>query len=162
MNTNLTQLSDISQVIAISEVKTDKNGREFKTLRLSAPAYKVQSVPGIGEVRVKTKAKQVSVNAWKESYLDSKPSFGWDAKINDWLSVGIFVATNLEPYEITDTSSGEIREVTSRTFAVEEGTNPDTQLKNDGYTFESTHDDEKVKAEIAAMVEEKPTFAVEA
>lgn len=135
---NLTKLSPVTQVISVSDVRQDKNGRDYKVLRLEGLSETIENHGGI-DIRVKTRGKQVSMTQWAESYLDNRPSPFYDAKVGDFVGVEIYQASNLEPYEITDASSGETREVDSYTFPCERGQNPATVLKGAGHAFAKEH-----------------------
>lgn len=134
---NITQLSPISQVIAVSEVRQDKNGRNYKVLRLEGLSETMENHGGIA-VRVKTRGKQVSMTQWEQSYLDDRPSPFYDAKVGEHIAVEIHQATGLVPYEITNASTGEMREVDSYTFPCVRGDNPKTVLKGAGHEFDTT------------------------
>jgi hypothetical protein len=128
---NLTELSPIAQVVEVSAMKQDKNDRNFKTLRLEGLAQSYENHGGVN-ILVTNRSKQVSMNQWEESYLDGRPSPFFGSKVGDHIGVSIFQAV-VEPYEITNQSTGEVREVNSYTFPVIRGENPVTALRNAGH-----------------------------
>jgi len=99
-----------------TEIKTDKNGREYNLVSVETPS-KVATLSATGEkIAVKVKNRASAFTAYKESYLNDKPEFGWD------LVKGDHIAGNLEtrqvlPYDIEGTD-GTIREANSYTAIV--------------------------------------------
>ena len=59
-NQVLKQLSPIAEVIGVSEIKQDKNDRDFKILRLQGLTETVEVLGG-KEYTVKNRGKQVSL-----------------------------------------------------------------------------------------------------
>lgn len=136
-NPNLKLMSPISQVIAVSDIKQDKNGRNYKTFRLQGLNKKKEIHGGI-EIEVKVPGRKVSINQYEENYLNGEPDTFYNASVGDYLGVEIYTAQNLEAYEIPDAETGEVREVTTFTFGITRGENPMTFLKNRGLIFDST------------------------
>lgn len=132
---NLTLLSPICRVIDVSDIREDKNGREYRLLRLQGLTLTKEVHGGI-EVTVKAPGRKVSMTQYKESYLDNNPDAFWDSKVGDHVAVEIYAAQNLESYEIVNQDTGESRDVTSYTFPVIRGQNPLNVLKNAGHSFE--------------------------
>lgn len=160
---NLKELSPIAQVVEVQttyganhpkagEPYVDKNGREFRIIKLQGLTSTIQNIGGI-DYPVRGLGRTVSLTQWKENYLNNTQDPFYDAKVGEHLAVSIMTAENLNPYEITDQESGEVREVTSYTFPVIQGQNPLTLLKNRGYSFADgqtvsieTTEDEQVEA----------------
>lgn len=132
---NLIQLSPIAKVLSVSEDRQDKNDRTYRLLRLQGLSESEEVHAGI-RIKVRTPGRKVSITQYEESYLNGEKEDFFDAQEGEHIAVGIFQATNLEPYEIEDTETGEVREVTSYTFPVIRGQNPVTVLKNAGHQFE--------------------------
>lgn len=127
-NQLLKQLSPVAQVIGVSEIKQDKNDRNFKVLRLQGLTETVETIGG-KQYTIKNRGKQVSLSQWEESYLNGDQEAFFDAQKGDMLAVEIWTAQT-EPYDIVDDETGEVRTVTSYTFPVIRGDNPVTVLEN--------------------------------
>lgn len=132
-NQVMKQLSPVSEVIGISELRQDKNDRNFKVLRLQG-LTETEEVIGGKSYTIKNRGKKVSLSQWEESYLNGEPDAFFDAQEGDMLAVEIWTAQT-EPYDITDEDTGEVRSVTSYTFPVIRGDNPATVLENSGRTL---------------------------
>lgn len=137
---NLTTLSPISRVIAVNTQSpdgtpyTDKNGREFRILKLQGLNTTMRVIGGI-QYPVKTLGRVVSLPQWKENYLNNSQDPFFDAEVGEHIDVSIVSANGLEPYSITNNETGEVREVTSFTFPLIVGQNAETVLKNRGLRF---------------------------
>lgn len=122
-------ISPIVEVVEVSELKQDKNGRDYKTIRLQGLSQEEVNIAG-KKYMVKSRTKAVSMNQYKQSYLDDRPDAFFDAQVGDFLNVEIHTA-EVKPYDIPlDDGTGEVRTVTSYTFPVIKGDNPVTVLKN--------------------------------
>jgi len=154
MNTqNLKQLSPIATVLDVSEDRKDKNDRTYRLLRVQGLA-KAEEIHGGIVMTVNTPGRKVSITQYEESYLNGEKEPFFDSKPGDHIAVEIFQANNLEPYEIPDTETGEVREVTSYTFPVIRGQNPVTVLKNAGRRFADDEMGETVKDEVGYSIEQ--------
>lgn len=129
-NQVLKQLSPVAEVINVSELKQDKNDRNFKVLRLQG-LTETEEIIGGKKYTIKGRGKKVSLTQWERSYLNQEPEPFFDADKGDMLAVEIWTAQT-EPYDITDDETGEVREVSSYTFPVIRGDNPVTVLENAG------------------------------
>ena len=89
-------------VVAVSEVKTDKNDRSYKTVALRNQT-KVNVVdPETGEIfTAHVPAKTAKINAYEESYLDGTPSFLYDLEEGAKV-LGKIVTREVEEYEIVN------------------------------------------------------------
>jgi len=123
-------LSPIVEVVNVSEIRQDKNGRNYKLLRLQG-VTETEEVIGGKTYTVKQRGKRVSITQYKESYLNDEQDPFFDANVGDMLGIEIHTAQT-KPYEIVDDETGEVREVTSYTFPVIRGDNPVTTLENAG------------------------------
>lgn len=121
-------LSPISEVVNVSEVREDKNGRSYKLLRLQGITETEEKVGG-KVYTVQQRGKRVSITQYEESYLNNEQDPFFDAEVGDMLGIEIFTAQT-KPYEIVDDETGEVREVTSYTYPVIRGDNPVTTLEN--------------------------------
>jgi len=129
---------EILKVIEVSDVKQDVNGMPYKTVKFSTSDKKmINSVEGRIIVQIPTKVS--SRNFQGHSYLelsqlakdlgyltkdgkadysklseeeikDVKPEFGYNLK-KDQIVVGAIVSKEVEEYEITDSTTGEVRTV---------------------------------------------------
>lgn len=131
---NIKVLSPIAKVITISALRQDKNGRNYKVLRLEGLGETTETHGGIS-VRVKTRTRAVSMTQYEQSYLNDQPDVFYNAKVGEHVAVEIHQASNLEPYEITNQEDGTVTEATSDTFPVMRGDNPITVMKGRGRHF---------------------------
>lgn len=143
MNKNLTLISPIAKVTSVSETKQDKNGNDYRTLRLSTMATVMETHGGI-EIPVKTAVRGISLNQWKESYLDGAQEPFYDAKVGEHIAVEVWNARNLEPYDLVNNTTGEVTKQTTHTFAVQRGRNPEKALNSDGKFFAKSEIEETV------------------
>lgn len=102
---------------AESAVKSDKNGRAYKTCTFSKMGMKEVEIPGMGKIMVEDKPVETSVNLYEESYLDNKPHYGYHTAIGAFLS-GDIVTRKVAPYTINSVNrtTGEITERTVDTY----------------------------------------------
>jgi|TARA_R110000851_G_scaffold36063_1_gene94388 hypothetical protein len=110
-------MNNLLQVTAVSEVKEDKNEREYKTVTISeSPKY--ATLPNGVQVAIKSKLKSTSVNAYKNNYLDEQDML-WDS-VNGSYVEGSLVSRNVTPYSITSTRNNveTTRTVTSASVPV--------------------------------------------
>lgn len=147
-------LSPVSKVVSVSEPKTDKNGRNYRVLRLEGFGKQMRNIGGV-EVAVRVKTKQVSMTQYEQSYLNDQQEAFYDARPGEILAVQIHQATNLKPYEISDPQTGEVRDVTSYTFPVIEGETPLTVLKNAGHEFDTTTGEDIVNRKLAEVEDDE-------
>lgn len=95
----------------VSEVKSDKNGKDYKVVEFSTPNTK-----DVNGLKVRVQPKTSSKTFWEESYLDNKMQFGYDFIKGD-LVEGNVVTREVAEYEI-QVSNEEVRQVTSYTAVV--------------------------------------------
>ena len=118
-------MSSIIKKIAESKVKSDKNGREYKTCTFAKMQMTEMNVPGVGLVAVHQPARETSVNLYAQSYLDNKEQFGYSIPAGSDKQSFLFgdiVTRTVAPYElnIADQTTGEItsRQVSTFTTVV--------------------------------------------
>lgn len=105
-------MSKLLKKTAESAVKQDKNGRNYKTVTFTT----LPTVVLNGQtIHVPTKSS--SMNVYEESYLNNQEEFGYSLSVNS-LVQGDIVTRNVEPYQITDRGTGEMRTVTTYTSVV--------------------------------------------
>ena len=105
-------MSKLLKKTAESAVKQDKNGRNYKTVTFTT----LPTVVLNGQtIHVPTKSSSINVN--EESYLNNQEEFGYSLSVNS-LVQGDIVTRNVEPYQIADRSTGEMRTVTTYTSVV--------------------------------------------
>jgi hypothetical protein len=104
------------KVIAVSDVKQDKNGRDYKVVTLSNPSVVTMMDVETGElITAKVPPLKSKVTAYKETYLDDTPSFLWDAVEGETV-LGSVVTRKVPVYDISD---GDVsRKVETYTCAV--------------------------------------------
>lgn len=131
---------EILKVVAVSEVKEDVNGMPYKTVQFSTSDKKVVNTAQ-GRIIVQIPTKLSSRNFQGHSYLElsriakeaghitkdgkadyskltpqeiaeAKEEFGYNLKVGQVVA-GALVSREVEPYEIPDSNTGEIREVSS-------------------------------------------------
>ena len=149
---NLALLSPVSKVVSISEEKIDKNGKSYKQFKVQG-LNKTREVHGGIEMDIITPGRRVSINQHEDSYLTpGNPDPFYKANVGDFIAVGIYSATGLEPYEITNDETGEVREVTSYTFGVIRGRDPEKTMNSNGRQFPGTEvtQREEVKTSVFA------------
>lgn len=129
MNNSMTKLASISKVISTGEVRADKNGRDFRVLRLQAPTKTTEIIGGV-EYQVTGPSKEVSLPQWENNYLEQKDPF-YESAVGEHVAVEIWNA-QVEPYQIDG------RDVTSITFPVVRGSNPVTVLENKGHKLQGS------------------------
>ena len=118
-------MASIIKKTAESKMKSDKNGREYKTCTFSKMQVVEMEVPGIGKVAVNQPSRETSVNLYAQSYLDQKEQFGYSIPAgtdkHSYL-LGDIVTRAVKPYtlNVPDAQTGEItsREVNTFTTVV--------------------------------------------
>lgn len=118
-------MASIIKKTAETKIKSDKNGREYKTCTFSKMQMVEMEVPGIGKVAVNQPSRETSVNLYAQSYLDQKEQFGYSIPAGtDKQSylLGDIVTRAVKPYtlNIADATTGEVtsREVSTFTTVV--------------------------------------------
>ena len=118
-------MSSIIKKTAESKIKSDKNGREYKTCTFAKMQMTEMNVPGVGLVAVHQPARETSVNLYAQSYLDNKEQFGYAIPAGTDKQSYLFgdiVTRTVKPYElnIADPATGVIttREVSTFTAVV--------------------------------------------
>lgn len=114
-------MASVIKKTAESKVKSDKNGREYKTCAFAKMQATEMHVPGIGLVAVNQPARETSVNLYAQSYLDDKEQFGYSVPSGTdkhSFVLGDIVTRKVAPYVLNgvDRTSGEITERTVNTF----------------------------------------------
>lgn len=99
-------------VISVSEVKQDRNNKNYKVVEFATPNTK-----DVNGLKVRVQPKTSSKTFWEESYLNDKMEFGYDFKVGD-LVEGNIVTREVVEYEIVNTETGEERTVSSYTAVV--------------------------------------------
>jgi len=94
------QETNLIKVTSVSEERGDKNGRIYKSVEFSNPSKMMVADESSGEiVQVRTDPKRCAVNRYKESYLNDKPHFMFDAKKGE-RTPGMVVTQPVAPYKI--------------------------------------------------------------
>jgi hypothetical protein len=100
-------------VSAISEVKSDKNEREYKTVTVSQ-APKFRKLPNGKTVAIRAKLKSTALNAYANNYLDQEDML-WSATLGEYVE-GSLVSRATTEYTIV--SKDGTRVVSSATVPV--------------------------------------------
>lgn len=94
-----TQLLTVTKV---SDLKEDKNGRQFKVVTFGSPQQREVLDVTTGELRiVRMPARTSSISRYEESYLNDQPHYMFDAVVGE-LIPGEIVSASVEPYGIDD------------------------------------------------------------
>ena len=93
----MTTKAKFVEVVNVSDIKTDKNGRDYKIIAISQ-TEKEEVEPGIW---ADGKTRTTSFIAYKESNLDGKPEEGWNWKKGD-KKLGSIETREVEPYTINE------------------------------------------------------------
>jgi hypothetical protein len=109
--------SNVLIVVGVSDVKTDKNKRNFKTLSLATPDKKEVTIPGGKTVLAKIQPKIGKINVWEENYLNNTADYGYDLKEGDAI-LGDVVTQKVEAYEIPNPKTGEVYTVNTYSCVV--------------------------------------------
>tara|TARA_R110002051_G_C8623761_1_gene483769 strand:- start:215 stop:739 length:525 start_codon:yes stop_codon:yes gene_type:complete len=103
------------QIDSISDVKQDKNGRNYVQISLSSGAKRTVLDKDSGKTyQVESPGKSTTVNSWEKTYLDESKHWMYDLKVGSLLDGTIYTA-QVEPYIIEDEESGDNREVSTYT-----------------------------------------------
>lgn len=118
-------MATIIKKTAESKVKSDKNGRSYKTCSFAKMSMIEMEVPGIGKVAVSQPTRETSVNLYEQSYLNDREQFGYSVPAGTERTsfvMGDIVTRTVKPYSLNtvDKTSGEIttREVNTFTTVV--------------------------------------------
>ena len=114
-------MASVIKKTAESKVKSDKNGREYKTCTFAKMQAIEMHVPGVGIVAVNQPARETSVNLYAQSYLDDKEQFGYSvpaATEKHSFVLGDIVTRTVKPYSlnVVDRTTGEFTEREVNTF----------------------------------------------
>lgn len=91
---------NLIKVTSVSDIRTDKNGREYKLVEFTNPDHAQVVDETTGELLlVRVQAKRATITQYKESYLNNKPDFMWDAKLGEF-TMGEVVTREVAPYQI--------------------------------------------------------------
>ena len=98
--TNVTVIQKVKE----SEVKQDKNGKNFKVVTFSQPQRKFVDVPGVGKVAVNALARETSINLYEKPYYsdgraNQKPDAGYSEPVGEFF-VGNIETRLVVPYQI--------------------------------------------------------------
>ena len=106
-----------------SEVKQDKNDRNYKTVTFSEVV--MMKTPFGDVLKPSSQTRTRSVNCYEKSYLNEKEQPGYSDSIFDprnpakgGLFQGEIVSAMVEPYDIVDTRTGEVKVVDKYTTLV--------------------------------------------
>ena len=96
------QNTHLIKVVGVSEERLDKNEQIYKLVEFSNPTEMPVVDENTGEFEiVRVNAKRCSINRYKESYLNGKQEFLFDAKVGE-KTPGMVVTHPVEPYTIED------------------------------------------------------------
>lgn len=113
---NQVKVPTLIQKVSETEVKKDKNGKNYKTVYFSKIAKQLVHHPLLGDVVVDVPAKPSGINVYEASYLDESKQFGYDLAIGQY-AMGDIVTKTVPEYEITS-KTGEVRTVNTYTTVV--------------------------------------------
>lgn len=106
-----------------SEVKQDKNGRNYKTVAFTEVV--MMKTPWGDTLKPASQSRTRNKNLWENSYLDEKPEIGYHDSIfndkkpaNGGLFQGSIEERDVNGYNIVDSRTGEEREVNKYTTVV--------------------------------------------
>ncbi len=92
--------TNLITVSSVSEEREDKNGRIYKAVEFSNPEEVTIVDEATGEIlKVREAVKRCNINRYKESYMDDKQEFMYDAKVGE-KTPGAIVTQLVAPYEI--------------------------------------------------------------
>ena len=92
----------------ISDIMLDKNEREYKTLLLESPGEQIHKDRKLKASFVfKTPKDKAKLLAWKKSYKDGFPDFGYHLEEGDKV-MGEIINMPVEPYDIVNVRTGEV------------------------------------------------------
>lgn len=101
---------NVLTVVSVSNVKKDKNKRSFKTIKVRTSDKKSFINDDGVKVTAKIQPKIGTINSWEESYLDGNQEFTYEFAEGEVI-LGDVVTLQVEPYEIPNQQTGEIRTV---------------------------------------------------
>lgn len=110
-------MQNLVKIVAISDVRTDKNGREFKLITVSSANRREFTDPVTNEsLLVVGRPKRTNIVSYAKTYLDDAPHYLYDLPVGTAVS-GNIVTKTVEPYTI-ETTNGP-KEITRYTTFVE-------------------------------------------
>lgn len=110
-------MQNLVKIVAISDIRTDKNGREYKLITVTSENRRSVTDPVTQEeLLVVGRPKKTSIVSYAKTYLDDAPHYLYDLPVGTAVS-GNIVTKSVEPYTI-DTSNGP-KELTRYTTFVE-------------------------------------------
>lgn len=159
--------------VAQGEIKSDKNGKNYRLVTFEKPSAEVIEDPILGKITVEGQNISTSVNRYAESYLDGKPEVGFAAPLfnankpgDGGAFMGDIVTRATDPYEIPlgdfiSNPNGETRTVNSyKTVVFGDTRNKDafelavrTAFRNAGHPL--TDEDRQLVADAIARREAK-------
>ena len=105
-----------------SEVKQDKNGRNYVTISLQGSGVEFVQLPTGKVVSARVEVRPaIGRNGYEQSYLNDQPDFLWSCQKGEDVA-GAIVTRNVAPYEIPErikgVETGKMITVTSYTTVV--------------------------------------------
>lgn len=111
-------MKNLMKVVAVSDAKLDKNGKEYVMVTMQNPVYKTTIDETTGEVlTILSPALKTSHTAYSESYLDGAPEWLRNAKVGDHIEGSIERRAVATPYDFVG-RDGETRTANTYTCAV--------------------------------------------
>jgi len=90
----------IIKVVKVSDLRLDKNNKEYRTIEFETSNYKIITSEDTGEnIKVRIEPRRNKLNVWQESYVNGEPSFGYDYQIGEFV-MGDIITANVEEYQI--------------------------------------------------------------
>lgn len=109
--------------VSESEIKQDKNGRNYR--KVDFQEIVVMKTPFGDVLKPSSQARTRGINRYEQSYLNDKEEIGYSDPIFDsknptkgGLFQGEIVSEMVEPYEIVDPATGEVKVVEKYTTVV--------------------------------------------
>ncbi|MDC6350735.1 hypothetical protein PP178_04160 [Zeaxanthinibacter sp. PT1] len=111
-------MSNFVTIIAVSDVKQDKNGRNYKRLRIESPSFEEVVDPITGEIGYAlARPIKTTITAYEQSYLDDAPDYLWNAVAGTKVK-GSIQRRTVAPYTFKS-SNGDTITATKATVFVE-------------------------------------------
>lgn len=114
-------------VVAISEIRKDKNNRNYKLLRMESRANKNIVDPATGEIiPVLARPTKTTITSYEQSYLDEAPDYLWDVEVGQKI-YGTIVSREVAPYTFTGSDGNSVTVNRYKVFV--EGTQMDDNFE---------------------------------
>ena len=118
------------KIDAVSEVLTDKNGRNYKSISLSS-GNTIERKDASGQMyTLHCKGQTVSVRVWEKTYLNDTKHWLYDLTKGMFVK-GTILTVNVAPYIIEDEENGTTREVSTYTGFVENAEEGDADFDSE-------------------------------